>query len=248
MSGKSLEKFGLIHLSQELPFAILEDKWAILESTFTKSRFHNKKAFIVFDDVTCLEQIEKLIGYLECLGPGSQVIITVRDKQVLNTYGVSHANIYEVEGLPFNETLILFSRHAFKLDHPLAGYMELSIKVINFVLGAPLALKVLGSLLFEKPNSRWESTLFNLEKNPNSKIQDVLKISYDGLEDQEKNIFLDIACFFKIVDINLAPELLDDDGFDSKIGQLNFGNCFKLDNARNILKAAEEKLQRRIPE
>ena len=34
-------------------------------------------------------------------------------------------------------------------------------------------------------------------KNLNRKIFDVLKISYDGLEDSEKNTFLDIVCFFK---------------------------------------------------
>lgn len=73
------EKFGLICLGEELLSAILEDRWAILESTFTKSRFHNKKVLIVFDDVTCSEQIEKLIGDLECLGLGSRVIITGRD-------------------------------------------------------------------------------------------------------------------------------------------------------------------------
>ncbi|XP_031263463.1 protein SUPPRESSOR OF npr1-1, CONSTITUTIVE 1-like [Pistacia vera] len=208
-------------LGEELLSAILEDRWAVLESTFTKSRFHNKKVLIVFDDVTCSEQIEKLIRDLECLGPGSRVIITGRDKQVLKTCGVNHGDIYKVEGLPSNESLILFSRHAFKLDHPPIDYLELSIRVIKFAQGVPLALKVLGSSLFEKEKSLWESTLINLEKNPNPKIQEVLEISYNGLDDQEKNIFLDIICFLIGAERNIATEFLDGDDFDSDMGVSN---------------------------
>ncbi|XP_031263466.1 TMV resistance protein N-like [Pistacia vera] len=220
---ENLEKFGLIHLGQELLSAILEDRWAVLESTFTKSRFHNKKVLIVFDDVTCSQQIEKLIGDLECLGPGSRVIITGRDKQVLKTCGVSHGNIYKVKGLPSNESLKHFSRHAFKLDHPPTDYMKLSIRVIKFAQGVPLALEVLGSSLFEKKKLEWKSALVNLEKNPNPnpKIQDVLKLSYNGLDDQEKDIFLDIACFLIGFDRNTAMEILDGYYFDSKMGVRN---------------------------
>ncbi|XP_031280190.1 disease resistance-like protein DSC1 [Pistacia vera] len=217
------EKIGSICLGEELLSAILEDRWAVLESTFTKSRFHNKKVLIVFDDVICSEQIQKLIGDIKCLGPGSRVIITGRDKQVLKTCGVSHGNIYKVEELPSDESLLLFSRHAFKLDHPPIDYLKLSKGVIKFAQGVPLALKVLGSSLFEREKFCWESTLTNLEKNPNPnpEIQDVLKISYNGLDDQEKNIFLDIACIFKRGDRCIATEILDDRDCDPKIGVCN---------------------------
>jgi len=35
------------------------------------------------------------------------------------------------------------------------------------------------------------------EKFPNKGIQEIHRVSYDGLEENEKDIFLDIACFFK---------------------------------------------------
>ena len=42
----------------------------------------------------------------------------------------------------------------------------------------------------------WENALKKYENIPDKNIQEKLKISYDGLEETEKDIFLDIACFF----------------------------------------------------
>ena len=62
----------------------------------------------------------------------------------------------------------------------------------------------------------WESALSRLAKAPNEEIFDILKISFDGLEDSEKEIFLDIACFFKNRDKQYVTRVLD--SFDSVIG------------------------------
>ena len=70
------------------------------------------------------------------------------------------------------------------------GWLTMQIK------GLPLALKVLGLHLYSKSPNEWQSALDKLKKDPNKKIYTVLKISYDGLEENEKQIFLDIACFF----------------------------------------------------
>ena len=43
----------------------------------------------------------------------------------------------------------------------------------------------------------WENALKKYENIPDQNIQEKLKISYDGLEETEKDIFLDIACFLK---------------------------------------------------
>ena len=46
-----------------------------------------------------------------------------------------------------------------------------------------------------KNKYEWKSALQKYENIPHKDIQEILKISYDGLEKTEKDIFLDIACF-----------------------------------------------------
>ncbi|XP_031257604.1 disease resistance protein RRS1-like [Pistacia vera] len=213
---KECEKSELTYLSQKVLFAIVDDKDANLDFIFTKRRLCSMKILICFDDVTCFEQIEKFTG--DCFGSGSRIIITSRDKQVLKTCGVEQDYIYKVKELSYYEALELFCRHAFKQNQPTAGYMELSELALTFAKGIPLALKTLGGLLFEKTKSEWEDELNKLERISNPKIEDVLKISYDGLDDEHKNIFLDIACFFNGDDKNFVMKILDDNGFAAKSG------------------------------
>ncbi|XP_021909739.1 disease resistance protein RPP4-like isoform X2 [Carica papaya] len=164
-------------------------------SAFIKSRLQSKRVLIVLDDVDDLAQLEFLFGGLDKLGPGSRVILTTRDKQILNSYDI--VDIYDVEKLNDHHAFELFCQHAFKKDNPSKSYIELSMKVIDYAHGIPLALKVLGSNLCHKSEEHWESALRKLKRVPNLKIQEVLKISYDALDKDLSNIFLDIACFFK---------------------------------------------------
>ncbi|KDO36021.1 hypothetical protein CISIN_1g041863mg, partial [Citrus sinensis] len=57
-----------------------------------------------------------------------------------------------------------------------------------------------------------------LSSNVMKCAQGVLKISYDGLDDKEKNIFLDVACFFQGQDVNLVMNFLNASGFYPEIG------------------------------
>lgn len=90
--------------------------------------------------------------------------------------------------------------------------------VLEYAKGVPLALKVLGSSLHNRSKKDWERTLSKLERTPNMEIQNVLRISYDELEDEEKDIFLDIACFFKRETRDDVTKILDGCGFSSDIG------------------------------
>lgn len=175
--------------------------------TFAKKILGRKKLLIVFDDVTNFRQIEGLIVSFDCLGSGSRVIMTSRDKQVLNNCRVDQ--IYEVKDLPQNDAFKLFCQCAFRKNQPMWAYEELSWKVVNYLGGIPLALKVLGSSLLDKGKEVWESSIGKLEKVLERDIYEVLKISYDGLNDSQQKIFLDIACFLNGKDIVIIKRYLD---------------------------------------
>ncbi|KAK9996586.1 hypothetical protein SO802_021272 [Lithocarpus litseifolius] len=64
----------------------------------------------------------------------------------------------------------------------------------------------------------WKSALESVKKNPKREIFDMLKVSYDGLEEMWKYIFLDIACFFRGKAKDRVVEILENCGLDARIG------------------------------
>ena len=84
---------------------------------------------------------------------------------------------------------------------------------MKYINGLPLALEVLGSLLFGKRIDEWVSALEKLEKEPDNKIFNILKISFDGLTKMQQDLFLDIACFFKGVYKDGIIDILQSFGF-----------------------------------
>lgn len=54
----------------------------------------------------------------------------------------------------------------------------------------------------------WQAALDTIERNPDEDIQEKLKVGYDGLKRNEKEVFLDIACFFRGSDLKDVTSLL----------------------------------------
>ncbi|KAA3481941.1 TMV resistance protein N-like [Gossypium australe] len=167
-------------------------------------RLNNKRVIVVIDDVNDPDQID-CMG-VKHFGKGSKIIVTSRDRQVLKNGGVD--KLHEVKKLNENDSLRLFSTFAFKLLNPSADFRDLSYKFVNYAQGSPLALKVLGSKLYTKPKKDWESEVDKLKQYAQPKITQILKRSFDGLDELEKNIFLDIACFMKWTPKKDVEELL----------------------------------------
>ncbi|XP_030938683.1 disease resistance-like protein DSC1 [Quercus lobata] len=171
-------------------------------------RLSFKRILLVLDDVDKWVQIENLLGGCDWFASGSKIIITTRDKHLGATLGKCFST-YEVKELDQDEALELFSMHAFQSNKPKKDYLELANQVIKYTKGLPLALVIMGADLCGRSKPEWKSAINKYEKIPIKEIQKVLEISYEGLDEVEQDIFLDIACFFKGFHKKYVMDVLD---------------------------------------
>ncbi|BFG40806.1 hypothetical protein CerSpe_270800 [Prunus speciosa] len=215
------EHGNLVNLQRQLLFPILKEQitqvWDEQWGTyFIKNCLCNKKVLLILDDVSESSQLEKLAGEKDWFGKGSLIIITTRDERLLVKHDMQVS--YKVEGLSDDDALELFSRNAFKKNEPEEGFLELSKGFVNYARGLPLALKLLGCLVYKRDPDEWKSELDKLRKIPKSEIIDLLKTSYDGLDEMNKDIFLDVAFFHKGKDKEHVIEILDSCGLCGCVG------------------------------
>ncbi|XP_037494421.1 LOW QUALITY PROTEIN: TMV resistance protein N [Jatropha curcas] len=219
---------GLSHLQEQLLSKLLKEgiqKIRTLGDNFDviKNRFQYMRVLIVLDDVDDIKQLRALAREHEWLlesmngGPGSRIIITTRDKHLLEAHGVDQR--YEAPLLNDNESLTLFTQHAFK-NH---CYSDVELNNISkpsshtmwsSMLRMFLSLEVLGCHLAGKNELEWLDELHQLEMCPPKGINDVLKISFDRLDNRfQRDMFLDIACFFKGEDKDYVVKVFEGCGF-----------------------------------
>jgi hypothetical protein len=171
-----------------------------------KQSLHRKKVLLILDDVHELKQLQVLAGGLDWFGPGSRVIVTTRDKQLLANHGIERA--YELEKLNDKEALELLRWKSFKNNNVNSDFEGVLRCAVTYASGLPLALEVIGSNLFGKNIGEWKSALNQYERIPIKKIQEILKVSYDALEEDEQNVFLDIACCFNGYELNELEDII----------------------------------------
>ncbi|WOH13500.1 hypothetical protein DCAR_0833010 [Daucus carota subsp. sativus] len=167
---------------------------------------------------------------------GSKIIITTRNVHLLNAY--EHCTRYSVKTLNSDDSLELFSWHAFQDSRPLECYIEHSERIIKQCQGLPLALQVLGAFLRGKKVDVWKSAIEKLEFIPHCDIQKILRISYDSLQDDhDRDLFLDIACFFTGEPKCFVVRILDGCDYYTLIGIENLiDRCLlKTDEYKNLI-------------
>ncbi|KAI3697197.1 hypothetical protein L6452_30036 [Arctium lappa] len=161
-----------------------------------------KKVFLVLDDVDSLKQLDALLGN-KGFHPGTKVIITTKDAsltercELFNPIVQPKHTKHLLEGLDEFGSLNLLSFHAFKCKGPEEGYEELSETLVKYCEGHPLALEVLGRSLRNRDVVEWEDRIERLKEEPDSRIKNVLQMSFDSLPStDDKELFKHIACFF----------------------------------------------------
>ena len=180
--------------------------------TIIETELCRKKLLIVLDDVNEFGQLENLCGNREWFGRGTVIIITTRDVNVLNRLKVNY--IYKMGAMNENDSLELLSWHAFREAKPRKEFNEIARNIVAYCGGLPLALKILGGWTM----TEWKSVLSKLPVIPFAQVKEKLKISFDGLGDVEKNIFLDVCCFFIGKDRGYVTEILNACGLHADIG------------------------------
>jgi len=189
----------ILDLQKELAWDLFREDVRSMEG-FNKCFTHamDRKVLILIDDIDENGQFDKLIPHINKLGPGSRVIITSRDSNVVNNI-MKNGNCkhfkHEMVELSTTDSRHLFNRHAFASTDASDDFQKLAEDVADACCGLPLALKVIGCFLFDKRKKRtWQQTIKTLSEEEN--ILNKLKISYDGLSTEaSKLMFLDIACF-----------------------------------------------------
>ncbi|CAN1351451.1 Disease resistance protein RUN1 [Linum perenne] len=194
---------GIAYLQRKLLSEILKRKYDKFDNAdiglkLIRDRLRRKRVLLVLDDVDSHDQVKKVLGNLDWLSPGSRVLITTRTKNLLQPSEMYWQ--YKVRELDESDSLQLLSLHAFDSCDPPDNYVDCARKVLCYTGGVPLALEVLGCLLRGQAVGIWN-------------VRSVLKLSYHSLDDTEKFMFLDIACFFIGFDKDYVMSILEGCGF-----------------------------------
>ena len=209
---ETAEREGLAYLQEQLLSDIFMERNIRISDVdngvrLIRHRLCNRKVLLILDDVDCLDQLYKLACKRDWFCPGSRIVITTRDEHLLKTLEVDE--IHRPKELSSEEAVRLLSLTCFGSEHPPEGYMEMSNHVVSYAHGLPLAIKFLGSFLDSRSIPAWKSCLDRLENNFPTEILQVFQISFDSLQEVEKETFLYIACFFNGEDQDCVVEILD---------------------------------------
>jgi hypothetical protein len=176
--------------------------------TMLKQFMVGKKVLIILDDIKDQGQLDTLL-HRDILSnnAGITLIITTRNWDKIKDR-VEEKGKIEVDTLDENEAKELFIHYSCGTGGSLRDeFCDIGGRIVKACSGLPLSLRVLGAFLRDKWRLRsWERALRRMnrgrcldgykEEFEDTKLWSKLTISFDGLGMHEKNMFLDIACFF----------------------------------------------------
>jgi hypothetical protein len=165
------------------------------------------KVLVVIDDVKETQIIELLgkdIDGIKRSEYGSRVIMTGRNWKDFENV-IPKDGKFEMDELNEKQAMEFFSWKAFRQSTPPHDLESITNDVVNACQGLPLSLEVTGSWLSTKRNPQeWKEGLSRLknakpfggDRIENDKLWGRLRICYIDLAYEEREMFLDIACFF----------------------------------------------------
>jgi energy-coupling factor transporter ATP-binding protein EcfA2 len=199
----------------------------------------SKKVLVVVDDVGTKAKLEYLLQFLidkdvTNIDSKSKILVNCRDWQILKNHVKESAKM-DMALLEEEQARELFMFHAFKhANYVTNDIKNISVEIIKACEGLPLSLEVLGSYLCDISILKvWKDALHTLKNGKNiiggSKdevLWTTLRISYDYLDKDHQNMFLDIACFLVGYNKSTLCRVYwnGDDSFNPMLGLQNLKN------------------------
>ncbi|XP_027184539.1 disease resistance protein RGA2-like [Coffea eugenioides] len=189
----------------------------------------NGKSYLLVLDDNWNDNREKWDGMRSCLleiggAPGSKILATTRSDEVassMQTSGLHHLDI-----LSDDHSWMLFEKLAFADGgaRKTQDLVDIGRRILKRCGGVPLAIKVIGGLLYSKKNaSEWltieKSEIWNESTNIANGVISVLKLSYENLPSWSvKQCFASCSIFPKdaemekqsLIQIWMAQGLIND--------------------------------------
>jgi len=166
-----------------------------------------KKVLIILDDIRDQDQLDDLFRPdILSDNTGITLIITTRHWDKIKDRVRENGKV-EVGTLDENAANELFILHSCGSGGLLpTAFCDIGGRIVKACNGLPLSLAILGAFLRDKWRLRcWERALRRIKRGrcldgdqeyEDRKLWSTLRTSFDGLGTDEKNMFLDIACFF----------------------------------------------------
>ncbi|CAM6115781.1 unnamed protein product [Calypogeia fissa] len=171
---------------------------------------NGKKVLIFLDDVELSFQVHFMVES-DRFSEDSRVIATSRESRFL---ALEHFDCYFVEPLEPEDSKKLFCIGAFETENIPNYYKERVKRVLQKCEGHPLALVVVGKSLWNvRGENEWDDVLVRLKRaqSINGKEKDglwsVLRVSYEILSEEEKQMFLDVAACFHGEDLDTMKQV-----------------------------------------
>ncbi|KAG0583131.1 hypothetical protein KC19_3G111900 [Ceratodon purpureus] len=191
-----------------------------------EERLCEKKILLVLDDVCDNDEMYYWISS-KMLRRGSMCIVTSRNRRIFEkaySFDMNHeVYIHDVQGLSSINSQRVFTSYAFGGEKKMKqGFEKLVVNVSEACRGVPLVLKVCGALLKDEEDvDIWNDVLKKLNCGTimdEDKIFKCLRISYDILQQDHQEMFLDIACALLGQSKDLAIRLWKSHGWSGPLG------------------------------
>ncbi|BFI34203.1 protein SERAC1 [Marchantia polymorpha subsp. ruderalis] len=183
------------HLGKQLTQGV--EKWKPTD-------LRQQTLLLVLDDIdngSHVALLEDIASKNDCAN--SRYIVTSKDKDIWNSLDSLDSYVFDVKLLNDESSTELFMSYAFPYQTKPSPSLEKWVpKIVNKCDGLPLTLEVIGKYLKTKVSeSIWMQCFQALDEAKDAgrlddKLWAQLKVSYDRLGSQEKEIFLDAASFF----------------------------------------------------